>query len=189
MQNKFWLVLGFTISSIGFFAAGCGNDTTTPAQPGTVPTVTPTASQIPANTWVSALETKDCPFPDCPARNGFQVDSQGNFSFGGGASGQISAADLATLSTQASAVAAENLNAAQTCNNINVLPGMSSITINLSTSDGVSHQVYNLSTQNSTECWIGDRTMALQLSQTMDTLANKYAAGPSPSPSPSPSPA
>ncbi len=179
INSRFWLWALF-ISGL----TGCGGSSTPiPSQSTTTPSPTPAASASPApspspsvspQAWQSLNEVKDCPYPDCPARAGFKVDVFGNFFYGTGESGKLSLPDLTQLTDQTNRVTSQNLSTPPACVTITPLPGMSSLTIDLTLADGSLHRVYDLNTSLKSFCWLGDRGRASQLKDTIDALSIKY---------------
>ena len=159
-------------------SAGCNEPAATPhlAGPGA-----PAPSPAPGTAagWTAVREFKDCPYPDCPARAGFTVEPTGKYTYGSAPyteTGNLSSKDLSELTDHAERVVEQDLpSLSPTCEILAVLPGMSTLSIDLVTAGGVSRRVYEQNAVTGTRCWLGDRGRAERLGDSLDGLARDYA--------------
>jgi len=124
--------------------------------------------------WVSVQEYKDCPFPDCPARMGFEVSWIGSLLYGDGPQSALNRADLAALSERAAEVVEQNLLATESCVSLLPLAGRSGLRVYITARDGRIHRVYNLENTDNSLCWRGYRARAGDLAGALDALASRY---------------
>jgi hypothetical protein len=124
--------------------------------------------------WLSVQEYKDCPFPDCPARMGFEVSWSGAFLYGDGPQSALNRADLGTLSDRAEDAIEQNLLVSETCVSLPPLVGRSSLRVYITARDGRIHRVYALDNSDNSLCWRGSRGRAEDLAEALDALADRY---------------
>ena len=157
------------------------------SQPGTVPTPnaspspspTPTPTPTPQISWSQVREQKTCPFPDCPGALGFTVTRSGQYFVDSeSAGGRVTANERAQLDVVATVVASNLGFIGFDCVSIDVLPGMSSVDVNLTLSDGTTVLIYQISTDQQTKCFRGSLQTAEALFQSIDTLTSKYDVAP-----------
>jgi hypothetical protein len=182
--------------------AGCNgssnspaNNNPPPAQPGVV-----SSSPSPGLSWNNITQQNDCEAVnpgDCSGLYGFTIFNDGTYSVGpapGAAAitGSVTAAQLSTINSDASAVASSGLNGTLTCSNPSSSSEISgvqqSINLTLAGASG-STLIYQAFIPNEgTGCYQGSQTDSLQLFNDMSTLTNIYYPIPYPSASPSGTP-
>lgn len=184
MSPSFFSVALFCLGALGLTACedNTSNSPSTPPppsenqQPGTVPSSVPLPPSRVAF-WSELRFTKDCPFPDCPARGGFWVEADGSYLVGlTGARGVLSLPDLSQLIDQGNRVSEQDLTLVPTCVLLPPLVGRSSVTLDLLLPSGETYRVYELQDSIQSLCWLGDRGRVDQLVDTLDQLANTYGA-------------
>ena len=177
-----------SLGAVGISCDSSSNSTATvtppppPApQPGASPSPSPspTLTPIPRISWGQVREVKTCPFPDCPAADGFTVTNGGRFFSDNQSSGsRVTPTEFAQLNTIANLVASNTSLIGFDCVSIDPLPGMSSVDVNLTLTDGTTQLIYQISTDQQTKCFRGSLQTAEALFQSIDTLAGKYYVTP-----------
>ena len=128
--------------------------------------------------WVKIYEAKTCPYPECPASQGFEVQKSGQLTYGSGTQKQLSQQDLTMLEDHMVQVLDQDLSPASTCNTVTVLAGMSSMSVDLYFQGNVLSRIYQLDTQTAQECWHGDYGKAKNLADLVDQFATQYSVTP-----------
>jgi hypothetical protein len=124
--------------------------------------------------WVSVQEYKDCPYPDCIARMGFEVNWSGHFLYGEGPQSQLSRFDLSQVSELAEAVVEQNLLSSPTCVTLPPLVGRSGLRVYITSREGLISLVYQFDQTDNSLCWRGNRGRAEDLAEGLDRLATQY---------------
>lgn len=156
------------------------------ASPTPSPSPSPSASP---GSWDSVALQQNCPYPQCPAGDGFTVSSDGSYLTGRGNSGHVTRADLAVLNAAATPIAQNSSQLAYSCVDQAALPGAASATVDETFSlTGNTQRIYDYETNSGDLCFRGSKANAQALYDAILALARVYDNGATPSPSPSASP-
>ncbi len=180
---------GFILGAIllGGIGVSCGDDTSSPSGGSPEPAITPNPAVSPSPSpspsgspgpqirWASVFEQRSCPFPECPAGEGFRVSRDGGFSSGSGPTGLLLDTELAALRGAADFVAEQDLTEDPVCSSLSILPGQSLYRITLERDDGSEVLVLEDRESEGVTCIRGDETRARALQSVVDDLAEKYS--------------
>ena len=180
---------GFILGAIllGGIGVSCGDDDTSPAGGSPDPAITPNPAVSPSPTpspsgtpgpqirWASVFEQRSCPFPECPAGQGFRVSRDGDFSSGSGPTGVLTDTELAVLRVAVDLVADQDLTEDPVCSSLSILPGQSLYRFTLERDDGSEVLVFEDQESDGVTCIRGDEARARALQSVVDDLAEKYS--------------
>ncbi len=178
------LILGAIL--LGGIGVSCGDDTSSSGgspEPAITPNpaVSPTPSPSPSGSpgpqvrWDSVIEERSCPFPECPAGQGFRVSRNGNFASGSGPTGLLTDTELAALRGAVDSVADQDLTEEPVCSSLAILPGQSLYRFTLERDDGSEVLVLEDRESEGVTCIRGNETRARALQSVVDDLAEKYS--------------